>query len=63
MKNNISKRSKRGPQAISNLRDKHPRRKRGDGGRPIPITKGHPMGHIVRQKIYILRNKNESPKR
>ena len=47
---------------ISNLRDKHPRRKKGDRDRPISITKGHPMGHIVGQKIYTLRNKNESPK-
>lgn len=52
MNNNISKRNKKGPKAISNFRDRHPRWRRGDGDRPIPITKGHLMRHIVRKKNY-----------
>ena len=52
MNNNISKRNKEGPKAISNFRDRHPRWRRGDGDRPIPIAKGHLMRHIVRKKNY-----------
>ena len=57
MKNNISKRSKRGPQAISNLRDNHPRKKRWDGDRPIPITKATQSGTLLDRKFPLLRTK------
>ena len=35
--------------------------KRGDGDWSISITKGSPLGHIVRQKTYVPRNENEIP--
>ena len=61
MNDNMLKRNKRRVQSIFNFRDKHPRRKRGDGGRSIPITEGSLVSHIVRKKINIPRNEKEIP--
>ena len=57
MKNNISKRSKRGPQAISNLREKHPRRMRGDEIEPSQLQRATQWATLLDKKFTLLGTK------
>ena len=44
------------------MRDKHPRRKKGDRDRPISITKGHPIGPLLDKNFTVLGTKMKSQK-
>ena len=59
MNNKILK-IKRGPQTIFNFEDKNSKKKREDEYWSIPITRGGPTSHIMRQEANILKTKIKS---